>query len=86
MVATGMLVISSGDSTLQLCVGGLLAVVGVCLMWYAFARFCWRMDRIAAQSLQRIDDPVGPLVLAAAMLIVLLCSAGIAIKRNLAAA
>ena len=82
MAASGMVITSSsGGSTVQLVIGGVLSVYAVCLIWYAFFKHAWRMDRITARDCEQYDDPVGPLVLAISVLVVLLAAAG-AVARD----
>ena len=52
------------------------------LMWYAYATFIWRMDRITARTSARVDDRFGPMILAGSLLVALLASAAVTILRG----
>ena len=59
-----------------------LSLLAIGLMWYAYATFIWRMDRITARTSARVDDRSGPMILAGSLLVALLASAAVTILRG----
>lgn len=51
-------------------------------MFYAYHTFIWRMERISSRANERPDDVFGPTMLAGALFVALLCSAGFTIAHN----
>ena len=76
----GCVTISSAGMVLA--AGSGLSLLAIGLMWYAYATFIWRMDRITARTSARVDDRFGPMILAGSLLVALLASAAVTILRG----
>ena len=77
-----VLAAGSGSSPTLLAAGGALSLLAIGLIWYAYATFIWRMDRITARTSARVDDRFGPMILAGSLLVALLASAAVTILRG----
>jgi len=77
LASAGMVITSASgaDSPLLLCLGLSLSVVALFLMWYAYRTFLWRMSRIRSRAAERADDPIGPIVISASVVVALASSA-----------
>mmetsp|Transcript_20781 Transcript_20781/g.67283 ORF Transcript_20781/g.67283 Transcript_20781/m.67283 type:complete len:120 (+) Transcript_20781:44-403(+) len=86
LASVGMVFTSSADvdSPVLLGLGVSLSAVALFLMWYAYRTFLWRMARIRSRAAQRADDPIGPIVISASVVLALGCSAVLAFSSAFA--
>ncbi|EOD06609.1 hypothetical protein EMIHUDRAFT_448824 [Emiliania huxleyi CCMP1516] len=85
LASVGMVLTSAADrdNPMLLCIGVALSGVSLFLMWYAYRTFLWRMARIRSRAAERADDPVGPIVISASVVVALAASAMLAFSSSL---
>ena len=84
LTSVGMVLVAmDDDSPAPLVIGVALSLISVLLIAYAYRTFIRRIGFIRSRSAtERVDDPVGPVVLAAAVIVALVTGGVAALVRG----
>ena len=68
-IAMAIIATATRAQPLMLWFGAGLSIVAVALIAYAYRTFSWRAAELTARRGERVDDPLGPMLLSGALLV-----------------